>query len=159
MAWWDDLWLNEGFASWIEKLPMAVLKPEWKIDVDEAIDGQGAMNLDALASTRAIHSTVETPAEIEGQFDAIAYQKGAKVEVDCRVVQARLLLLGATGLRGRPDPEKGHIRDALRREAWPLFDTGRLRPVTDRVFPLAEAGAAHGLMQESSHIGKILLAP
>jgi NADPH:quinone reductase len=93
-----------------------------------------------------------------GRLVNIAYQKGAKVEVDFRVVQARLLLLGATGLRGRPDTEKGYIRDALRREAWPLFDTGRLRPVTDRVFPLAQAGAAHGLMQESSHIGKILLA-
>jgi len=94
-----------------------------------------------------------------GRLVNIAYQKGAKVEIDFRQVQARLLLLGATGLRGRPDTEKGQIRDALRREAWPLFDTGRLRPVTDRVFPLAEAEAAHRLMQESSHIGKILLAP
>ena len=92
-----------------------------------------------------------------GRLVNIAYQKGAKVEVDFRVVQARLLMLGATGLRGRPDSEKGEIRAALRREAWPLFETGKLRPVTDRVFPLAEAGSAHALMQESSHIGKILL--
>jgi len=93
-----------------------------------------------------------------GRVFNIAYQKGAKVEVDFRIVQARLLTLGATGLRGRPDSEKGAIREALKREVWPLFDKGRLKPVTDRVFPLADAEAAHGLMQESSHIGKILLA-
>jgi len=92
-----------------------------------------------------------------GRLINIAYQKGAKAEVDFRIVQAKLLMLGATGLRGRPDSEKGEIRDALKREAWPLFDSGRLKPVTYRVFPLAEAGAAHHLMQESSHIGKILL--
>ena len=94
-----------------------------------------------------------------GRLVNIAYQKGAKVEVDFRLVQNRLLSLSATGLRGRPDSEKGQIRDALRREVWPLFGAGKLRPVTDRVMPLAEAQAAHDLMRESSHIGKILLAP
>jgi putative PIG3 family NAD(P)H quinone oxidoreductase len=94
-----------------------------------------------------------------GRLVNIAYQKGAKVEVDFRLVQARLLMLSATGLRGRPDAEKGQIREALRREVWPLFDKGKLRPVTDRVFPLAEADSAHALMQGSSHIGKILLKP
>ena len=94
-----------------------------------------------------------------GRVVNIAYQKGAKVEVDFRIVQNRLLSLSATGLRGRPDSEKREIRDAVRREVWPLFDAGRLKPVTYRVLPLAEAQAAHDLMRESSHIGKILLAP
>jgi len=93
-----------------------------------------------------------------GRVVNIAYQKGAKVEVDFRLVQARLLSLGATGLRGRPDSEKGEIRAALKREVWPQFEGGRLKPVTDRVFPLSDADAAHRLMQESTHIGKILLA-
>jgi len=94
-----------------------------------------------------------------GRLVNIAYQKGPKVEIDFRIVQARLLTLGATGLRGRPDSEKAEIREQLRREVWPLFDAGRLRPVTHLVLPLAEAGVAHRLMQESSHIGKILLTP
>ena len=94
-----------------------------------------------------------------GRLVNIAYQKGAKVEVDFRLVQARLLSLTATGLRGRPDSEKAVIRDHLAREVWPLFEAGRLKPVTYRVFPLAEAGAAHQTMRESRHIGKILLAP
>jgi NADPH2:quinone reductase len=94
-----------------------------------------------------------------GRLVNIAYQKGAKVEVDFRVVQAKLLTLAATGLRGRPDSEKALIRDHLAREVWPLFEAGRLKPVTDRVLPLAQAGAAHQAMRESRHIGKILLAP
>ena len=51
-----------------------------------------------------------------GRLVNIAYQKGAKVEVDFRIVQNRLLSLSATGLRGRPDSEKGEIREAVRRE-------------------------------------------
>jgi NADPH2:quinone reductase len=94
-----------------------------------------------------------------GRLVNIAYQKGAKVEVDFRLVQARMLTLGATGLRGRPDSEKALIRDHLAREVWPLFEAGRLRPVTHKILPLAEAGTGHQLMRESSHIGKILLAP
>ena len=74
-------------------------------------------------------------------------------------MQARLLSLAATGLRGRPDSEKAVIRDHLAREVWPLFEAGRLKPVTFRVFPLAEAGAAHQTMREDRHTGKMLLAP
>jgi NADPH2:quinone reductase len=94
-----------------------------------------------------------------GRLVNIAYQKGAKVEVDFRLVQGRLLSLAATGLRGRSESEKSVIRDHLAREVWPLFEIGRLKPVTYRVFPLAEAGEAHQAMRESRHIGKILLAP
>jgi putative PIG3 family NAD(P)H quinone oxidoreductase len=94
-----------------------------------------------------------------GRLVNIAYQKGAKVEVDFRLVQARLLTLGATGLRGRPDAEKRTIRNALLREVWPLFEAGALKPVTFKVLPLEQAEIAHQIMRESSHIGKILLAP
>jgi NADPH2:quinone reductase len=94
-----------------------------------------------------------------GRLVNIAYQKGAKMEVDFRLVQARLLSLAATGLRGRPDSEKAVIRDHLAREVWPLFETGRLKAVTYKTMPLGEVGACHQLMRDSSHIGKILLAP
>src|SRR5262249_50435173 len=94
-----------------------------------------------------------------GRVVNIAYQKGAKVEVDFRIVQARLLSLAATGLGRRPDAEKGLIRDAVGKEVWPLIASGRIRTVTDKVFPLAQAGSAHQLMRESTHIGKILLEP
>jgi NADPH2:quinone reductase len=68
----------------------------------------------------------------------------------------RLSLL-ATTLRSRTNEEKGVIRDALAREVWPLIGSGRIAPIVDRVFPLAEAGAAHARMAKSEHVGKILL--
>jgi aminopeptidase N len=79
MQWWDDLWLNEGFATWMSSLPLAAWKPEWNIPVDDASGRQRVLNLDALRSTHPIHARVETPAEIEESFDSITYEKGAAV--------------------------------------------------------------------------------
>ena len=79
MQWWDDIWLNEGFATWMANKPLAAAHPDWNIDVDEAQENQTALGLDSLKSTRPIHSDVSTPAQIDEAFDAIAYQKGAAV--------------------------------------------------------------------------------
>jgi aminopeptidase N len=79
MKWWDDIWLNEGFATWMANHPLAAWKPEWNVPVDEALENQTALTLDSLKSTRPIRDRVDTPAEIEEAFDAIAYQKGAAV--------------------------------------------------------------------------------
>ncbi len=79
MHWWDDIWLNEGFATWMERRPMEEWKPDWNPQFDEVRDTQGAMNLDALHATRPIRARVETPGEINQVFDAIAYQKTAAV--------------------------------------------------------------------------------
>ncbi|MGE3704243.1 MAG: M1 family metallopeptidase [Vicinamibacterales bacterium] len=79
MAWWNDLWLNEGFATWMANRPVEAWKPEWNVDVDEALQTQTALELDALASTRPIRAPVETPGDIDGSFDAIAYEKGSAV--------------------------------------------------------------------------------
>ena len=56
-----------------------------------------------------------------------------------------------------PRERKAAIARALRERVWPLFETGRLKPVIYRVFPLQEAAAAHALMESSQHIGKIML--
>ena len=79
MRWWDDIWLNEAFATWMANHPLAAWRPEWDIPVGEALENQAALGLDSLVSTRAIHARVETPAEIEATFDAIVYEKGAAV--------------------------------------------------------------------------------
>ncbi|MGH9144113.1 MAG: M1 family metallopeptidase, partial [Vicinamibacterales bacterium] len=79
MQWWDDIWLNEGFATWMANKPLAAAHPDWNIDVDEAEENQTALALDSLNATRPIHSDVATPAQIDEAFDAIAYQKGAAV--------------------------------------------------------------------------------
>jgi aminopeptidase N len=79
MQWWDDIWLNEGFATWMASKPVKALRPEWNIELDEVLANQEAMTLDSLRSTRAIRSDASTPAQILELFDAIAYEKGAAV--------------------------------------------------------------------------------
>lgn len=79
MQWWDDIWLNEGFATWMATKPLARWRPEWRIDLDEAADTQGALGIDALRTTRPIRMRVDTPAQINEVFDGIAYQKTAGV--------------------------------------------------------------------------------
>jgi NADPH2:quinone reductase len=98
-----------------------------------------------------------TAAAMWGRIVNIAYQKGAKAEVNFMpVLLKRLSLLGTT-LRNRSLAQKGAIRDAVAREAWPLVATGRIRPVLDCKLPLADAQKAHEIMEKSGHIGKILL--
>lgn len=72
------------------------------------------------------------------------------------VLRRRLTITGST-LRPRSVAEKGEIAAALRREVWPLLESGRVRPVVYRTFPLAEAASAHRLMESSEHVGKIVL--
>jgi aminopeptidase N len=79
MRWWDDIWLNEGFATWMQNKPLASWHPEWHVDRKDTTDTIGALALDSLESTRPIRFKVETPEEINEVFDAIAYQKTAAV--------------------------------------------------------------------------------
>ena len=79
MAWWDDLWLNEGFASWMESRTTARLHPEWHTALDAVGDRDTAMRLDALATTHPVVQHVATVEQASQAFDAITYQKGEAV--------------------------------------------------------------------------------
>ncbi|MBS1820692.1 MAG: ERAP1-like C-terminal domain-containing protein [Acidobacteria bacterium] len=79
MQWWDNLWLNEGFASWMETKPVAKWKPEWNIPQDDARDLDATLNLDSQPTTRTIRARAETPDEINEMFDGIAYGKAGAV--------------------------------------------------------------------------------
>ena len=98
-------------------------------------------------------------AAIWGRIVNIAFQKGMVAGVNFASMLMKRLSLMATTLRARSNEEKGAIRDAVRREVWPLIEAGRIKPVVDRVFPLPEAGAAHARIAKSQHIGKLLLKP
>ena len=78
-AWWDDIWLNEGFASWMERKPVAAWHPEWHMEEDEAATAQRVIGQDSLNAARAIHGDPRTSAEIKEMFDGITYEKGAAV--------------------------------------------------------------------------------
>jgi aminopeptidase N len=80
MSWWDDLWLNEGFASWMEGKASADLNPEWNVHAQTVAGGrQGAMALDARSSTHPIIQKIATVDQISQAFDTITYQKGEAV--------------------------------------------------------------------------------
>lgn len=92
-----------------------------------------------------------------GRIVNIAFQSGMKAEVNFGPMLMKRLSFMATTLRSRSNAEKGAIRDAVLKDVWPLIERGRIKPVIDRTFPLADAQAAHARMTESAHIGKILL--
>jgi aminopeptidase N len=79
MEWWNNIWLNEGFATWMSNKPMAAWKPEWQIPESQAAELNQTLDLDGGKTTRAIRSRAETPAEINEMFDGIAYGKAAAV--------------------------------------------------------------------------------
>lgn len=80
MAWWDDLWLNEGFASWMEARTTRKLHPEWDINnVDAAHTSRGAMGRDAYVTTHPIVQHVATVEQASQAFDGITYGKGSAV--------------------------------------------------------------------------------
>ena len=80
MAWWDDLWLNEGFASWMEAKASADLNPSWGAEATEVTaTREGAMGLDATAATHPVIRRIDTVDQISEAFDSISYLKGQAV--------------------------------------------------------------------------------
>jgi aminopeptidase N len=79
MKWWDDIWLNEGFATWMSWKPLKAWHPEWQIQLDEIQETSGSLSTDSIASIRPIRQKAETPADIAALFDGIAYGKAASV--------------------------------------------------------------------------------
>ncbi|WP_037574220.1 NAD(P)H-quinone oxidoreductase [Phaeacidiphilus oryzae] len=115
--------------------------------VDVVLDIMGAKylqrNVDALATS--------------GRLVIIGLQGGTKGELDLGKLLAKRAAVAATNLRNRPLSEKAAIVAAVREHVWPLIEDGRVKPVVDRVLPLAEAGEAQRVMEASGHVGKILL--
>jgi aminopeptidase N len=105
MQWWDDVWLNEGFATWMSSKPIEAWKPEWNVQLDDVREGERSLDADSLANTRPIHQAADTPAEILESFDEIAYSKAATV---LHMVEAYL----------GPDTFRAGVNEYLQRHAY-----------------------------------------
>lgn len=93
----------------------------------------------------------------DGRLVIIAVQGGVKSEINAGEVLRRRLTISGSTLRPRPVAFKAAIARALRETVWPMLESGRIKPVIERVFDAREAAAAHALMESSQHVGKILL--
>ena len=93
----------------------------------------------------------------DGRHVTIAFQRGARTEIDIAQVMRRRLTLTGSTLRARSADFKAAIADEIHRTVWPLLSDGAWKPAMDQIFPLAEASAAHARMQAGAHVGKIVL--
>jgi NADPH2:quinone reductase len=93
----------------------------------------------------------------DGRIVSIAFLNGSTAEVNFMPVMLKRLTLTGSTLRPRSVEEKAAIATALKEKVWPLLVSGRVKPLIDASFPLADAAKAHALMEKSSHIGKIVL--
>jgi len=79
MKWWNGIWLNEAFATFMEHLGVDAYAPQWHTWVDFALGRASALDVDALSTTRTVEYEVVTPADADGMFDTLTYQKGGSV--------------------------------------------------------------------------------
>jgi NADPH:quinone reductase-like Zn-dependent oxidoreductase len=93
----------------------------------------------------------------DGRLSLIAFLGGNRATLDMSDILVRRLTITGSTLRPRTVEFKAVIAKALRDRVWPLIDAGKIRPVIYKVFPLAQASAAHELMESGKHIGKIML--
>ena len=94
---------------------------------------------------------------VNGRLVVIGLQGGVRGELDLGRLMAKRAAILSTGLRARPVAEKATIVASVREHVWPLTESGTLTVVADQRFPMAEAAAAHRLVESSGHVGKVLL--
>jgi NADPH2:quinone reductase len=121
-----------------------------------ATDGKGADLIIDMVGGDYIERNYEAAA-VEGRIVQIAFQGSPKTTVDFRRIMLKRLTHTGSTLRARSVADKAKIARAIEENVWPLVAAGRCKPVIYKTFPLAEAAAAHALMESSAHIGKIVL--
>jgi NADPH2:quinone reductase len=135
--------VNYRTTDWVQAVRDATANRGVDIVLDIVGGDYVARNLDVLA--------------VEGRLVQIAFLKSSKVELDLmKVMRNRLTITGST-LRPRSAEEKGAMARQLAEKVWPLLEAGTVKPVIHAEFPLARAADAHRMMEESRHVGKIVL--
>ena len=94
---------------------------------------------------------------LEGRLVNVAYMKGSKIEVDFLPVMLKRLTITGSTLRPRTVEQKAVIAEELEARVWPLLATGRVKPIIDATFPLAQAADAHRHLEAGEHVGKVIL--
>ncbi len=122
----------------------------------ESTGGKGVDLILDMVGGDYIPRNVKLAAE-SGRIVQIAFLQGPEVSLNFAQVMVKRLTITGSTLRPRSVAEKAAIAESLREKAWPLIAAGRVKPVMAAAFPLAEAAAAHRLMEGSTHIGKIVL--
>ncbi|MFJ5270724.1 NAD(P)H-quinone oxidoreductase [Streptomyces sp. NPDC088358] len=138
-----DILINYREQDFVEEIERAT----GGTGADVILDNMGAKYLDRNVQALAVN----------GRLAIIGLQGGAKGELNIGALLTKRAAVSATSLRARPLGEKAAIVAAVREHVWPLIDSGHVRPVVDRELPMSEAAAAHRILEESGHIGKVLL--
>ena len=131
-------------------------KEDFVAATKQATGGRGADLILDMVGGDYVDRNYEAAA-VDGRVVQIATQKGTKVTVDLRRLMLKRLTHTGSTLRARPVADKGAIARALEAKVWPLLAAGKIKPVIDSIFPLAQAADAHARMESSAHIGKIML--
>ncbi|MFD4985715.1 NAD(P)H-quinone oxidoreductase [Streptomyces sp. NPDC058372] len=125
-------------------------------EIREVTAGAGADVILDIMGAKYLDRNVQALAT-NGRLAIIGMQGGIKAELNIATLLNKRGAVTATSLRGRPASEKAAIVSAVREHVWPLVDSGRIRPIVDREVPMRDAAVAHQVLEESSHIGKVLL--
>ncbi|MGK5641014.1 NAD(P)H-quinone oxidoreductase [Streptomyces sp. URMC 126] len=125
-------------------------------EIHKVTGGAGADVVLDIMGAKYLNRNIDVLA-LNGRLTIIGLQGGRKAELDLgKLLTKRAAVMGTT-LRSRPLAEKAAIMAAVREHVWPLVSGGRVRPVVDRTMPLRDAAEAHRVVEESSHVGKVLL--
>jgi putative PIG3 family NAD(P)H quinone oxidoreductase len=125
-------------------------------EIKQATDGAGADVILDNMGAKYLDRNVRALA-VNGRLAIIGMQGGIKGELNIATLLNKRAAISATSLRARPLGEKAAIVAAVREHVWPLIDSGHVRPVIDRELPMSDAAQAHQVLEESGHIGKVLL--
>jgi putative PIG3 family NAD(P)H quinone oxidoreductase len=129
---------------------------DWAAAAREATAGRGVDVILDIVGGDYIARNLDLLA-VEGRLLQIAFLRHARAEIDFSIMMRKRAWITGSTLRPRTPAQKGLIAAALRTHVWPLLASGVVKPIIYRVFPFAEAAAAHRVMESSAHIGKLVL--
>jgi len=131
---------------------------DWVAEGKRVTDGRGVNVVLDIVGGDYIARNLDL-LSLEGRLLQISFLKSPRAELDFSVMMRKRLWITGSTLRPRTPEEKGVIARDLLAQVWPLLEKGTVAPVIHKVFPFAEAAAAHRLMEESTHIGKLIIRP